>query len=161
MLCRPTAGIRRLLEMQADSEQDQRPEHHGKHRREHGREAGQMREVVVRVRDDHADNQIDDHENIANHAALLETGPRSRVEPESLVFASAIRHMGDSRRLPLPSASLRQATAGAHERLLTSPLQWSIFYDSAKAGSCVSAGGAKSLSENPGQTIVSGAGGSS
>jgi len=83
MLCRPTAGIRRLLEMQADSEQDQRPEHHGKHRREHGREAGQMREVVVRVRDDHADNQIDDDENIANHAALLKTAPGLGLSPRA------------------------------------------------------------------------------
>ena len=43
--------------------------------------------------------------------------------------------------------------------MLTCPIQWSTSYDSARAGSCVSAGGAKSWSENPGQTVVSGAGG--
>jgi len=121
MLCRPTAGIRRLLEMQADPGQDQRPERHGKHRREHGLEGGQMREVVVRVRDEHTNDQIDDDENVAKHAALLEMGPRSRVEPESLRLASAIRQIDDARRLPFPSASPQRAAAGAHERFVDLP----------------------------------------
>jgi hypothetical protein len=39
------------------------------------------------------------------------------------------------------------------------PIRRSTFYDSASAGSCVGAGGAKSASEKPGQAIVADAGG--
>src|SRR5450756_336360 len=90
--------------MQADADQNQRPEQHGEHRREYGGEAVQMHEVVVRVRDHYADDQIDDEENVAQHAALLAKGPRSLVEPESLGVACAIRRLGHTRRLPLSSA---------------------------------------------------------
>ena len=37
-----------------------------------------MDEVVVRVGDEHADGQVDDDEDVAQPAALLEKGPRSR-----------------------------------------------------------------------------------
>src|SRR5665811_1507450 len=99
--------------MQADTEQDERPEQYGEHRREHGGEAVQMHEVLVRVRDHHADDKVDDDENVAQHAALLAKGPRSRVEPESLGVACAIRRLGHTRRLPLPSAFPLWAV-GAH-----------------------------------------------
>ena len=74
----PITEMRRLLDVQADPEQDQRPEQDGKHCREHGGEAVQMHEVVVRVGDHHADDQVDDDEDVTDHAALLAKGPRSR-----------------------------------------------------------------------------------
>jgi len=60
-----------------------------------------MREVVVRVGDHHADDQIVD-DDVAQHAALPAKGPRSRFGPESLGVAGAIRRLGVTRCLPLP-----------------------------------------------------------
>jgi hypothetical protein len=100
-----------------------------------------MRKVVVRVRDDHADDQVDDDENVAKHAALPRGGPpvsaRAR-EPRICVCDPTDERFPPP---PPPGASPQRATAGAHERLLTSPLQWSTSHDSARAGSRVSAGG--------------------
>jgi len=71
-----------------------------------------MREVMVRVRDHHGNDQMDDDEDVAQHAAFPAKRPRSQVELESLGIASAIRQRSDARRLPRPSVLPFSATVG-------------------------------------------------
>ena len=57
-----------LLDVQADPEQDERPQHHGKQRRNDLPEPVQMREVVMPRRHDHTDDDLDDEQNLSQHA---------------------------------------------------------------------------------------------
>src|SRR5664280_3639499 len=108
-----------LLDVQVDADQDERPEHHGQQRREHGRETVQVHEVVVRVRDEHAHGQVDDDEDVAQHAALPKSGPRSRGgarkprsasgTPTKLILPNT--HPSHALAMPVQAASLKASAA--------------------------------------------------
>jgi hypothetical protein len=61
-----------LLDVEIDSEQDERPERYAEHRREDSLGVAEVGKVVVRVRHDQAHNHVDRDEEPAPHDSLDE-----------------------------------------------------------------------------------------
>jgi hypothetical protein len=62
--------------VRVEPEQDQRPEDDGEDRGENSPHGVEVLEVVVRRRDDHADDEIDDADRRNAHGAVIPRAPK-------------------------------------------------------------------------------------